>query len=118
MSHDVSLHHTPVDRRIFCNRTLNMRQVRAIGYDMDYTLIHYHTEIWEGHAYAIARARLEAQGWPIGHLTFEPELMIRGLIIDTQLGHILKVNSFGYVKQAYHGTALMAQGEWGQPECQ
>lgn len=97
----------PADSRIFCNRTLNLRQVRAIGYDMDYTLIHYRTEIWEAHAYAIAQAKLAAQGWPVEGLAFAAELVIRGLIIDTQLGHILKVNSFGYVKQAYHGTKPM-----------
>jgi 5'-nucleotidase len=107
MSHDISLHASPPDRRIFCNRTLNLRQVRAVGYDMDYTLIHYRTEIWEGHAYSFAKARLAARGWPVKDLTFAPELMIRGLIIDTQLGHVLKVNSFGYVKQAYHGTRPM-----------
>lgn len=35
----------PPERGIFCNRTLNMRSIRAIGYDMDYTLIHYHSEV-------------------------------------------------------------------------
>jgi 5'-nucleotidase len=97
----------PHARRIFCNRTLNLRQVRAIGYDMDYTLIHYRTEVWEEHAYEIARAKLQVLGWPVEHLRFDPELMIRGLIIDVQLGHVLKVNSFGYVKHAYHGTKPM-----------
>ncbi|MEF8940542.1 MAG: 5'-nucleotidase domain-containing protein, partial [Salinivenus sp.] len=29
-------------RGLFCNRTLNLRGIQAIGYDMDYTLIHYH----------------------------------------------------------------------------
>ncbi|XP_042475620.1 cytosolic purine 5'-nucleotidase isoform X4 [Macadamia integrifolia] len=28
-------------RGIFCSRTLNLRSISAIGYDMDYTLIHY-----------------------------------------------------------------------------
>ena len=31
-----------VGRGVFCNRTLNLRSIRAIGYDMDYTLVHYH----------------------------------------------------------------------------
>ena len=94
----------PRHRRIFCNRTLNMRQVRAIGYDMDYTLIHYRMEAWEKRAYRHARQKLLAQGWPVQGLAFEPEQMVRGLIIDAQLGNIIKVNSFGYVKQAFHGT--------------
>jgi hypothetical protein len=41
----------PAAREIFCNRTLNLRSIRAIGYDMDYTLVHYRTEEWERRAY-------------------------------------------------------------------
>ncbi len=37
-------------RGVYCNRTLNLRSIRAIGYDMDYTLIHYHVEEWERRA--------------------------------------------------------------------
>ena len=94
-------------RRIFCNRTLNLRGVKAIGYDMDYTLIHYRTEEWERRVYGFAKQKLAAQGWPVANLEFVPDLMVRGLILDIQRGNILKVNSFGYVKQAYHGTCAM-----------
>jgi len=31
---------------VFCNRTLNMRSIRAVGCDMDYTLIHYDVRAW------------------------------------------------------------------------
>ncbi len=31
----------PPQRGVFANRTLNLRSIRAIGYDMDYTLVHY-----------------------------------------------------------------------------
>lgn len=97
----------PGHRGIFCNRTLNLRGVRAIGYDMDYTLIHYRTDTWEQRVYEYAKEKLAQHGWPVQKLTFEPDLIVRGLILDTQLGNILKVNSFGYVKQAYHGTRPM-----------
>src|SRR5690606_28552637 len=42
---------TMAERGMFANRTLNLRSVAAIGYDMDYTLIHYRTEEWEGVAF-------------------------------------------------------------------
>lgn len=42
---------TDRQREIFCNRTLNLRAIRAIGYDMDYTLIDYDVNQWEGRAY-------------------------------------------------------------------
>lgn len=91
-------------RGIFCNRTLNMRSIRAVGYDMDYTLIHYRVEAWEQRAYEFIRDGLTAEGWPVAHLRFDPELVIRGLIIDMETGNLIKANRFGFVKKALHGT--------------
>jgi HAD superfamily 5'-nucleotidase-like hydrolase len=91
-------------RRIFCNRTLNLRAIKAVGYDMDYTLIHYVVPVWERHAYEHVRRVLGDRGFPVEGLQFDPELMIRGLIIDSELGNILKANRFGYVNRALHGT--------------
>lgn len=94
----------PPERGLFCNRTLNLRSIRAIGYDMDYTLIHYRVEAWERRAYEHIRDRMRAQGWPLDGLEFDPHLAIRGLIIDTEEGNLIKANRFGYVKKALHGT--------------
>lgn len=95
---------------IFCNRTLNMRAVRAIGYDMDYTLIHYDVAAWERRAYAHLKQKLLDLGWPIAHLEFDPELIVRGLVLDVETGNIVKPNRFGYVNRAYHGTSEMDFG--------
>ena len=38
-------------RAVFCNRTLNLRSILAVGFDLDYTLLHYQVEMWEGKAY-------------------------------------------------------------------
>src|SRR5262249_54169857 len=43
-------------------------------------------------------------GWPVGDLRFEPDMVCRGLIIDTEQGNLVKANRFGFVKQAIHGT--------------
>jgi HAD superfamily 5'-nucleotidase-like hydrolase len=94
----------PVARRIFCNRTLNLRAVKAIGYDMDYTLVHYRVEPWERRAYDELKGKLATLGWPVADLAFDPELLTRGLIIDTELGNVVKANRFGYVTRAFHGT--------------
>ena len=32
-----------LERDIFCNRELNMKQIDAVGFDMDYTLAQYNT---------------------------------------------------------------------------
>jgi len=47
----------PPERGVFCNRTLNLRSTRAIGYDMDYTLVHYHVAEWERRAYEYVRRK-------------------------------------------------------------
>ncbi len=91
-------------RGVFCNRTLNLNAIRAIGYDMDYTLIHYRMAEWENRAYTYMKENLEARGWPIQELSFDPGLVMRGLIIDKENGNVVKANRFGYVKRAYHGT--------------
>lgn len=101
----------PPQRRLFCNRTLNLRAIKAIGYDMDYTLVHYHVKAWEGRAYAHLRQRLLDGGWPVGGLQFDPERSMRGLVIDKRLGNLVKANRFGYVKQAMHGTIQLSPEE-------
>jgi HAD superfamily 5'-nucleotidase-like hydrolase len=94
-------------RELYTNRTLNLRGIRAVGYDMDYTLVHYHVEAWERRAYQYLQAKLLEQGWPVGDLAFVPGLVVRGLVIDTQAGNLVKADRFGYVKRAMHGTARL-----------
>lgn len=91
-------------RGLFCNRTLNLRGIKAIGYDMDYTLVHYHMREWEQRAYRFIKEGLLAKGWPVSDLSFDPDLVIRGLVLDIEHGNVVKANRFGYVKRAFHGT--------------
>ena len=46
------------ERAVFCSQSLNLRAIRLIGYDMDYTLIHYKVKEWEGRAYFYAKENL------------------------------------------------------------
>lgn len=98
----------PHGRGIFCNRTLNLRSVRAIGYDMDYTLVDYRVDAFERMVYAQARERLASEGWPVESLVFDPAMVTRGLVIDTELGNLVKANRFGFVKRAMHGTRMLS----------
>ena len=97
----------PPGRGIFCNRTLNLRSVRAIGYDMDYTLVDYRVEAFERMVYAQARQRLASEGWPMDGLEFDGSMVTRGLVIDTERGNLVKANRFGFVKRAMHGTRML-----------
>lgn len=40
-----------VRNQIFCNRSLNMKNIIAVGFDMDYTLAQYKSETFESLAY-------------------------------------------------------------------
>ena len=101
----------PAPLRVFCNRTLNMRSIQAIGFDMDYTLVHYDEAEWESRAYAHVQQRLLGKGLPVGGLQFDAELFSRGLVIDLQLGNLVKANRFGYVVRAAHGTQILPHEE-------
>ena len=101
----------PPGRGVFCNRTLNLRSVRAIGYDMDYTLVDYRVDSFERMVYAQARERLGSEGWPVEGLAFDPQMVTRGLVIDTELGNLVKANRFGFVKRAMHGTRMLEFAE-------
>lgn len=92
------------ERGVFCNRTLNLSAIRAIGYDLDYTLVHYHVHEWEACAYEHLRRGLADAGWPVEALRFDGASVCRGLALDLELGNIVKANRFGYVKAARHGT--------------
>ncbi|WOL11784.1 5'-nucleotidase domain-containing protein 4 isoform X1 [Canna indica] len=101
-----SLRNSP--RGIFCTRTLNLRSISVIGYDMDYTLIHYNVMAWEGRAYDYGMANLKSMGFPVDGLEFDPNLVIRGLIMDKERGNLVKADRFGYVKRAMHGTRMLS----------
>jgi 5'-nucleotidase len=97
------------ERRLWCNRTLNLRSIRAIGYDMDYTLVHYRTEEWERAAFQHALVPLAQRGWPVQDLTFDPASVIQGLAFDLDLGNLVKATRFGYVIRAHHGTRVLSR---------
>lgn len=88
-----------------------MRSIKAIGYDLDYTLVHYNTEEWERLAYGFARDALAERGWPVEDLEFDPSRVIQGLTIDLELGNLVKATRFGYVIRATHGTRFLEFGQ-------
>lgn len=95
------------EQGIFINRTINLRSINAIGYDMDYTLVHYHVREWEAVAFAHAKELLLAMGLPVQEIEFDPASVIRGLAIDLKLGNLVKATRFGYVIRAAHGTRFL-----------
>lgn len=99
------------ERGVFANRTLNLRSVPVVGYDMDYTLIHYHSAEWEGAVFEHARVALSERGLPVEEFTFDPEKFTVGLAFDLELGNLLKATRFGRVVRAQHGNTLLSFDE-------
>jgi len=106
--------HVDVTRRIFCNRSLNMRSISAIGFDLDYTLAQYRPETFEVLAHTETVKKLISNlGYPkvLSQWKFDWRYMTRGLIIDKKRGNVLKVDKHKYVKIAYHGFQKMDRDE-------
>jgi len=98
---------------IFCNRELTMKSLKAIGFDMDFTLAQYHPE-FDLLAYEGAKEKLVYQkNYPKEVLDFEYEedFFQRGLVIDKEKGNILKLDRHKYVRVAYHGFAALQSKE-------
>ena len=102
----------PLPRRVFCNRTLNMRSIQVVGCDMDYTLVHYDSQRWERSAYEYMKRAFVARGWPVAGLEFDPEMVSLGLVMDVERGNLVKANRFGHVRNACHGTATLGFEGW------
>ena len=96
------------ERGVFANRTLNLRSVPVIGYDMDYTLIHYNSAEWESVAFDYAKVALKQKGFPVDGFVFDPSKFTVGLVFDLELGSLLKATRFGRVVRAQHGNELLS----------
>ena len=95
-----------MNKKVFVNRTLNLKKIKYIGLDMDHTLIRYKTENFERLAHQVMKQKLVNHfDYPksILDLEFDYNLAIKGLVIDKNAGHLLKVSRFGAIKQSFHG---------------
>lgn len=101
-------------KHIFCNRSLNMKSIVAVGFDMDYTLAQYKPETFESLAYEGTIRKLVCDlGYPRELLdwSFDWKYMVRGLVLDKKRGNILKMDRHKYVKVAYHGFKELSKEE-------
>ena len=101
-----------LSRKIFCNRALNMDQIQAVGFDLDYTLAEYKTE-FDLLAYDGAVRKLIGMGYPEELRSFEYDASRyqRGLLIDKRRGNLIKLDRHKYVKVAYHGLTKLSSTE-------
>lgn len=92
---------------IFSNRTLDLKRIKAIGFDMDYTIVRYHSERSEQMTYREVQKKLiQTKDYPkaIEKLKFDYKRAIKGLVVDRKNGNLLKLSLYGKIKMAFHGT--------------
>lgn len=94
-------------QKVFVNRIINMRKIKHIGVDMDHTLIRYHSDEIESLVFSLIKeAIVDLMHYPseVKKFPFNYHDAIRGLVIDTKNGNILKLSRYAAIRQSYHGT--------------
>ncbi len=91
---------------VFVNRMLNLKRIKVIGFDMDYTLVAYKTEELENTTHRLTiETLISEQHYPeeIRKLEFDFQRSIVGLVIDKKNGNLLQLSRYGKVKTSFHG---------------
>lgn len=93
--------------KVFVNRTLNLKKIKYIGFDMDHTLIRYQSQNFEELTHDVVLKKLVNDfNYPkdILDFPFEFNRVIRGLVIDRKNGNLLKLNRYSGIRSSSHGT--------------
>lgn len=99
---------------IYTNRDLDLAHIKAVGFDMDYTLAIYRKQPMEQLQYDLTLERLVAgAGYPeeIRALKYDPTFIVRGLILDKRNGHLIKMDTHGRVARVFHGRRRLGDEE-------
>ena len=94
------------ERRVYTNRNLNMAHIEAVGFDMDYTVAQYHQSALEELSIRMTVDKLiKNHGYPedLRSVKLDLRFIIRGLVVDKEHGHILKLDSHYVAGRCYHG---------------
>lgn len=93
--------------KVYVNRTLNLKKIKYVGFDMDHTLVRYQSENFEKLAHTTMIDKLiKNRNYPkdIKKIKFDFTRAIRGLVIDKKNGNLLKLSRWGAIRGSYHGT--------------
>ncbi|HET9599170.1 MAG TPA: HAD-IG family 5'-nucleotidase [Anaeromyxobacteraceae bacterium] len=108
------LREVPFARQIFVNRNLRLDKIDLVGFDMDYTLAMYHLRQLEELAFRMTAERMVVHlGYPeiLRGLHYDPEFVIRGIVVDKQEGNLFKMDRHNHCGRAYHGKRPLADEE-------
>ena len=106
-----------MQQTVFVNRILNMKKIKYIGLDMDHTLIRYKTINFESLVYElVVNDLITYKHYPeaIKDFVFKFQDAIRGLVVDSKNGNILKLSRYAAIRQSFHGTKMIGYAEQKQ----
>eukprot|EP00794_Sanderia_malayensis_P011118 gene11118-12288_t len=91
--------------RIFVNRSLSLNNIKFFGFDMDYTLAVYKSPAYEILCFDLVKKRLIEVGYPstLDKFEYDTTFPVRGMMFDTELGNLLKVDTYGNILLCVHG---------------
>lgn len=101
-------------RQVYCNRDLNLEKIDCVGFDMDYTLAPYTQTALDALSVHVTLERLiRERGYPVEILEIkpDPDFAIRGLVVDTWKGNVLKIDAHRHVGTGYHGFTALTEDE-------
>jgi HAD superfamily 5'-nucleotidase-like hydrolase len=96
---------------VFVNRILNLKNIKVIGFDMDHTLVRYHSEAFEEMTfYEVLKKLVIMKKYPseIQNFKFDYDKVVRGLVFDIVRGNLLKLSLYGEVKMGLHGLSPLS----------
>jgi len=95
--------------RVFTNRSVAMGKIKAIGFDMDYTLAVYKSPQYEELGFKIIVEKLIKLGYPkdIANYQYDASFVTRGLLFDNYHGNLIKIDGHGNILVASHGLKML-----------
>ncbi|XP_035989811.1 5'-nucleotidase, cytosolic II, like 1 [Fundulus heteroclitus] len=99
------------EKKVFVNRSLTLENIKCYGFDMDYTLAMYKSPDYESMGFELIRDRMVSIGYPheLLRYSYDPSFPTRGIVFDTTLGNLLKVDSNGNVLVCSHGFRFLRE---------
>lgn len=92
----------------------SLGQASWLGFDLDHTIIRYKLAAFLPFVYRVTVQQLvEVQGYEaeLMNLPYRSELVKKGVVLDKQLGHLVKLDDRGRVVRAVHAHASLSAGE-------
>ena len=103
----------PENPRVFSNRRIDWSRIKAVGFDLDHSLVNYHDALHEMTVECVLeRLAAPRYGYPKTlDFEYQESFGMRGLVVDESDGAILKLDSHRVVDRAILGNHRLTRNE-------